>query len=131
MFEFDCGQFCAHPVTSSIELEKHAKRPPPLYTATEKSDRKGQGEKEDREPGLKIELYSLTSHTCTDLRKAMHRLNLFMFLAAFLSPSTIFIGFAQDVLTLDATKQIMRPPRGRGAITEALRKTRHTRCRCG
>jgi hypothetical protein len=44
----------------------------------------------------------------------MQRLNLLLALAALLSPGVIFAALAQDVLTLDATKQTMRPPRGRG-----------------
>ena len=44
----------------------------------------------------------------------MQRLNLLVVLAALLFPGAILAGLAQDVLTLDATKQTMRPPRGRG-----------------
>jgi hypothetical protein len=44
----------------------------------------------------------------------MQRLNLLLALAALLSPGAISAALAQDVLTLDATKQTMRPPRGRG-----------------
>jgi hypothetical protein len=44
----------------------------------------------------------------------MQRLNLLVVLAALLSSGAILAGLAQDVSTLDATKQMMRPPRGRG-----------------
>jgi len=44
----------------------------------------------------------------------MQKLNLLLVLAELLSPHAIPAGLAQDVLTLDATHQIMRPPRGRG-----------------
>ncbi len=44
----------------------------------------------------------------------MQRLNLLLALAALLSPGAISAALAQDVLALDATKQLMRPPRGRG-----------------
>jgi hypothetical protein len=44
----------------------------------------------------------------------MQRLNLLVFLAGLLANGAILAGYAQDVLTLDATKQTMRPPRGRG-----------------
>ena len=44
----------------------------------------------------------------------MQRLNLLLALAALLSPGAISAALAQDVLTVDATKQTMRPPRGRG-----------------
>jgi hypothetical protein len=44
----------------------------------------------------------------------MQRLNLLLALVALLSPGAGSAALAQDVLTLDATKQMMRPPRGRG-----------------
>jgi hypothetical protein len=44
----------------------------------------------------------------------MQRLNLLLALAALLSPGAISAALAQDVLTVDATNQTMRPPRGRG-----------------
>lgn len=49
----------------------------------------------------------------------MHRLKLLLSMAVLLSPSVILVGAAQDLLKIDASKQLAPPARGRGPFPGA------------